>query len=533
MAEHKIGSVDDFLEDGEMKRLELEDTELVVARVGDQFYAFGGNCTHYGAPLEQGLLKEDELVCPWHHACFNIRTAGRIEPPALDDLPRYPVRVEDGEIFVTLPQVNTGAPEGKVGLTDTRTFVIVGGGAAGNAAAEELRRAEFEGKIIMISAVSTVPIDRPNLSKLYMAGQAEADWIPLRGGKDWYAARDIELRLETRVVGVDLDSHTIRLDGGETIQYDKLLLATGGIPRRLEKLPGADLDNIFTLRTLADADRIIQAAETGSQAVVIGASFIGMEVTASLVSGRDISAVVVEQIEVPFGHVLGERLGRMFQHEHEKNGVQFRFNSQVKRFVGENGRVTGVELENEALPADFVIVGIGVRPATDFLQGSGLEMSEKDHAVRVSRYLQSSNPNVYAAGDIARWDDGSENGTRIEHWRTAEQQGMVAARNMLGQTDDVNRHVPFFWTNQFDLRFKYIGHANSWDEIIYRGDPEAHDFLAFYEKDGKILAVAGSGRGSDMNALELIFREGRTLPARQVQDESFDLVAYAQQPVVS
>ncbi|HVU14743.1 MAG TPA: Rieske 2Fe-2S domain-containing protein, partial [Phototrophicaceae bacterium] len=225
MAEHRVGSADSFLHNGEMTRLELEGKPVVVTRVEDRYYAFGGNCPHYGAPLDKGVLRDHTLMCPWHHACFDVRTAARLEPPALNDLARFPVRLADGDVFVILPNDNVREPQGKADPSDARHFVIVGGGAAGNSAAEELRRQGYRGKITILSSVDSPPVDRPNLSKDYLAGEAEADWIPLRDA-GWYAQRDIDLRLKTTVSKIDPKAHTVALEGGETIRYDKLLLAT-------------------------------------------------------------------------------------------------------------------------------------------------------------------------------------------------------------------------------------------------------------------------------------------------------------------
>ncbi len=529
MSEHKVGPASSLLQNGEMKRLELDGTTIVLARVDGEYHAVGAFCTHYGAPLDEGVLKNHALMCPWHHACFDVRSGLRLEPPALNDLPHYPVRIEGGQVVVTLPEDNQTEPQGSADPSDPRTFVIVGGGSAGNAAAEELRRSGFRGKIVMISAVPNVPVDRPNLSKDYLAGHADPAWIPLRSDTGWYAARGIELRLSTQVTRIDPKAHTVHLDNGGTVRYDKLLLATGGVPRHLTNTPGADLKGVFTLRVLSDSDQIIAAAGNEKRAVVIGASFIGMEVAASLVGGRGTLVTIVAPEAAPFDRILGEEIGRMFQKEHEDNGVQFRLKNEVKQFTGNNGQVRGVELKNgETLPADLVVVGVGVRPATDFLKDSGLRLDEKDHSVRVDANLQSSDPDIYAAGDIARWDDGSDKGVRIEHWRVAEQHGMVAARNMLGAAENANHHVPFFWTVQWDINLRYVGHAERWDEIIYRyGRPAQKDFVAFYVVGGRLLAAVGLKHDREMDAVEFILRDRMPLTPDQMRDETFDLVAYA------
>lgn len=528
MAEYQIGPAESFLQDGQMQRIELAGKPIVLARTDGEYYAFGGKCTHYGAPLDKGVLKGHSVICPWHHACFDIRSGVRLEPPALNDLPHYPVRIEDGFVTVTMPHDNETQPQGKANPADSRHFVIVGGGAAGNIAAEELRRAGFGGRVTMISAVPNLPVDRPNLSKDYLDGHAKPEWIPLRSS-DWYSQRDIELLLNTHIARIDPEAHTIYSDQGAAIHYDKLLLATGGTPRQLKNIPGAELNGIYTLRTLADADQIIQNVESGKRAVVIGASFIGMEVAASLAGGRGVTVTVVAPEVVPFDRILGDDIGRMFQQTHEQNGVQFCLNDGVVGFTGEGGQIRSVELKSgERLDADFVVVGIGVMPATNFLRGSGLSLNEKDQSVQVNRHLQTSYPDIYAAGDIARWDDGSDKGVRIEHWRVAQQQGIVAAHNMLGENQTVEQRVPFFWTSQWKLRLNYVGHAEAWDEIIYwGGTPEQQKFIAFYVQGGKLQAAAGCGYDTELDAVELILRDQIPLSLDQMHDPTFDLIEYA------
>jgi NADPH-dependent 2,4-dienoyl-CoA reductase/sulfur reductase-like enzyme/nitrite reductase/ring-hydroxylating ferredoxin subunit len=524
MAEHSLGQVDTLLQEGQMQPFELEGKAVLLARIDGQYHAIGGKCAHYGAPLHEGLLLGHMVMCPWHHACYDVRSGARLEPPALNDLAHYPVRIENGMVWVTLPNDNVTAPQGKT--STAQTFVIVGGGAAGSAAAEALRRANFTGRIILLSAVPDVPVDRPNLSKDYLDGHAKPEWMPLRSA-DWYAQRDIDLHLNTQVTHLDLDAHTIHLAEGEPLRYDKLLLATGANPRQLRDTPGAEMDGIYTLRTLADAAAIIQAVENGKRVVVVGASFIGMEVAASLASGRGASVSVVAPESVPFDRILGDDIGRMFQREHEAHGIQFYLGDGVTAFTGENNRVSGVQLKSgKMLDADFVVVGIGVAPDTAFLRDSGLRLDEKDGSLRVDSHLQTSHPDVYAAGDIARWGEGA--GTRIEHWRVAQQQGIVAAHNMLGQADEVDRHVPFFWTTQWHVTLNYVGHAARWDEIIYRGSPEQKQFVAFYISGGQLQAAAGCGHDQDLIALEFILQRRLPLTVEQMRDPGFSLVDYLQ-----
>ncbi|MFN8419443.1 MAG: FAD-dependent oxidoreductase [Anaerolineae bacterium] len=530
MADHKLGSAATLLQNGEMRRLEVDGTAILLARVIGDYHAVAADCTHYGGPLNEGVLCGHQVMCPWHHACFDIRSGTRLEPPALNDLAHYPVTIKDGEVIVSLTADNESEPQGKSEPADDRHFVIIGGGAAGNSAAEQLRREGYRGKITMISQVSSVPVDRPNLSKDYLAGKAEPSWIPLRPDPSWYAERDIRLLLDTAVMGIDPLARRVTLANSAPIRYDKLLLATGGIPRQLRDVPGTDLAGVYTLRTLADADQIIAATEGAKRAVIIGASFIAMEAAASLLGGRGIAVTVVGIEAIPFERLFGAEIGKAFQQEHERNGVKFRLNAGVNRFLGEDGRVTGVELKSgEVLPADFVLVGVGVQPATDFLQSSGLRLHDRDKSVRVSASLQTSDPDIYAAGDIARIDNGTPGGVRIEHWRVALQHGMIAARSMLGNADSADQHIPFFWTNQWDIIFDYVGYAEKWDEIIYRyGKPADKNFLAFYVADGKLLAAAGMQRDTELDAIEFILRDAKPLTVDQMRDEKFDLVKYAQ-----
>lgn len=524
MAEHLLGQVDTLLQDGQMQPFELEGKPVLLARVDGHYYATGGKCSHYGAPLHQGVLRDHALMCPWHHACFDIRSGERLEPPALNDLAHYPVRIENGTVVVTLPHDNATAPQGKADPAVQQTFVIVGGGAAGNAAAEALRRAGFRGKIIMLSAVSNVPVDRPNLSKDYLDGHAKPEWMPLRSD-DWYAQHDIDLRLNVDVTRLDPTTQTLYLEPGGTVGYDKLLLATGATPRHLRDTPGSDLEGIFTLRNMGDADAIIKAVQTGKHVVIIGASFIGMEVAASLAGGRGAMVSVVAPENVPFGRILGEDIGRMFQREHEAHGVQFYLEEGVTAFTEKDGVVSGAQLKSgKTLDADFVVVGIGVTPATEFLRDSGLKLDENDGSVRVDTRLQASHAHVFAAGDIARW--GGDGGTRIEHWRVAQQHGIVAARNMLGEGLDVRQRVPFFWTTQWQLTLNYVGHAEQWDEIIYRGKPEEKQFVAFYVSGGQLQAAAGCGHDQDLIAIEFILQQKLPLTANQMRDPMFSLVDY-------
>ncbi len=443
------------------------------------------------------------------------------DPPALDSLVSYNVRVEGDRILLTLPDDEQDRRMPAMVTRDThidpRQFVIIGAGAAGYAAAQTLREEGFRGNVVMITREDRAPYDRPNLSKDYLHGHAEPEWMPLRG-EDFFKEHDIDLVLKKEVARVDARTRTITFESGETMDYDALLVATGGAPIRLN-IPGADLKNVFVLRSFADADSIIEMAKRSRRAVVVGASFIGMEAAYSL-RERGLDVTVVAPSQEPFETTLGADIGALFRREHESHGVRFKLGNIVYRFEGSH-KVEAVTLDSgERIETDMVVVGAGVRPVTQFLEGV-----ELDHvgAVVVDSRLRAAD-GLFAAGDIASFPNPRAGGRlRIEHWRTAQQQGRTAARNMMGGNVAFDA-VPFFWTRQFDTGLLYVGHATAWDEIIYRGDVASRDFLAFFVKDNRVLAVAGINRDRELAAAEELLRLD-LMPERdelQLQDVSLE-----------
>jgi NADPH-dependent 2,4-dienoyl-CoA reductase/sulfur reductase-like enzyme len=359
-------------------------------------------------------------------------------------------------------------------------IVIVGGGAAGFAAAEMLRRQEYRGSIVMLSSERAPPVDRPNLSKDYLAGSAPEDWLPLRPN-DFYADADIDLRLGTDVASIDTRTRNVLLAGGQTVPYDRLLLATGAEPVRLP-IPGADQAHVHVLRTLDDCRAIIASADGARRAIVIGASFIGLEVAASL-RARGIEVHVVGLEQRPMERVLGAEMGDFVRALHEEHGVIFHLGDTVTSIDGKRATFKS----GGVLEADVVVVGVGVRPRLALAEKCGLAI---DRGVKVDAYLETSAPGIYAAGDIARWSDPhTGEAIRVEHWVVAERQGQTAARNMLGQRQIFDA-VPFFWSQHYDVPINYVGHAEKWDEIEVDGNIGARDCLVRYKSGGRVLAVA-------------------------------------------
>jgi NADPH-dependent 2,4-dienoyl-CoA reductase/sulfur reductase-like enzyme/nitrite reductase/ring-hydroxylating ferredoxin subunit len=504
-----------------MKEVSVGETRILLARVDDKFHAVSAICPHYGGPLAEGILCGTRVVCPWHHAAFNIVNGDLEDPPALDALVCFSVRVEGERILVTVPgdaqDRRTPAMVRQDPLADSRQFVIIGAGAAGYAAAQTLREEGFRGSLVMITREDRAPYDRPNLSKDYLHGHAESEWMPLRS-EQFFRQHDIKLILNKEVSRVDAHAKKIAFESGETMDYDALLVATGGAPVRLN-IPGSDLKNVCLLRSFADADSIIDIATRSRRAVVVGASFIAMEAAYSL-RERGLEVTVVAPSQEPFEATLGAEVGQVFRREHESHGVRFKLGSIVYRFEG-NHNVEAVMLDSgELIETDMVVVGVGVRPVTQFLEGVELDESG---AVVVDSGLRAAE-GLYAAGDIASFVN-ARRGTRerIEHWRTAQQQGRTAARNMLGR-DVVFDGVPFFWTRQFDVGLLYVGRATSWDEIIYRGQVSSRDFLAFYVKNNRVLAVAGMNRDGEMAAVEELMRLDRMPTPEQLKSNDASLV---------
>jgi len=483
----------DSLAEGAMLAGRVGDEPVLLVRAGGELFAVGATCTHYGAPLAEGLVVGGTVRCPWHHARFSLRTGEALCAPALNPVARWEVERRNGMAWATrkrsLADGATCTP-GRVAPHDPpASIVIVGAGAAGNAAAEMLRRSGYGGPITMIGAEPDVPYDRPNLSKDYLAGDAQEEWVPLRS-RNFYHEHGIALLSGVRVTAVDPTARRVTLDSGPTLDFDRMLIATGADPVPLD-VPGAERAHVHYLRSLADCRAIIRAAERAHRAVVIGASFIGLEVAASL-RKRGLAVHVVGREARPLERVLGPELGDMIRALHESHGVVFH--------LGETATVisdSAVTLRGGAvLPADLVVIGVGVRPNLALAERAGLAM---DRGVAVSEYLETSVPGIFAAGDIARWPDPHTGGRiRVEHWVVAERQGQVAARNMLAGPHGSHRErfdaAPFFWSRHYDTSVRYVGHAERWDEITVDGDIAARDATVTFRAAGKALAVATVGR---------------------------------------
>jgi apoptosis-inducing factor 3 len=479
----------------------VDGEDVLLVRHGTDFFAVGGNCTHYHGLLADGLVVDDEVRCPWHHACFSLRTGEALRAPALDPIQCWRVEQVGENVFVK-ERVVRARPKRLSTTAHPSSIVIIGGGAAGLAAADMLRRDGYSGLVTMISADSAPPCDRPNLSKDFLAGTAPEEWIPLRP-PEWYSERKIDLVLNTRVTSLDTMRKTISTKDGKTYAYGALLLSTGADPVKLP-LEGANPSQVFYLRSLADSKSIVAKATSAKQAVVVGASFIGLEVAASL-RARGIAVHVVAPEQVPMEKTLGSRVGTFIRSLHESHGVVFHLGETVKRVDGGKVRLS----QGSTVEADFIVLGVGVRPSIDLAEQAGLRI---DRGIVVNEYLETSAPGVFAAGDVARWPDPhTRERIRVEHWVVAERQGQTAAKNMLGAHERFEA-VPFFWSQHYDVPINYVGHAEQWDTVDIEGDIEKKDCSVSYRRDGRTLAKVTIFR--DLESLEAELEMERVIEER-------------------
>jgi NADPH-dependent 2,4-dienoyl-CoA reductase/sulfur reductase-like enzyme/nitrite reductase/ring-hydroxylating ferredoxin subunit len=463
---------------------------VLLVRLGADYCAIGATCTHYGGPLAEGLFDGDTVRCPWHHACFNLRTGEALYSPALSPVARYATERRGTKVVVTGKfERDPLVPSGSASFArdpSIKNVVIVGAGAAGSAAAEMLRRCGHDGGITIVDSDDAAPYDRPNLSKDYLAGNAPEEWIPLRP-EDFYREHGIE-RARGRVTRIDTSRKQIEIEIRGPLSYDALLLATGAEPVRLNT-PGADLPHVRYLRTLDDSRAIVAAAKTAKRAIVVGSSFIGLEVAASLRS-RGLSVDVVAPETLPLARVLGDHLGAFIKALHEEHGVVFHLGHTAQR-VEKDAVVLD---DGTRLPADLVVFGVGVKPRLSLAEGAGLTM---DRGVVVDEFLQTSAAGVYAAGDIARWPDPhSGERIRVEHWVVAQRQGQAAARNILGAHEPFDA-VPFFWSAHYDVSINYVGHAEKWDRVEISGEAAKRDVAVRFMRGGQMLALATLFRDED------------------------------------
>lgn len=511
----------DDVKEGLPLSVKVGNRNIVFIRRGDKIYASGAKCPHYGAPLGEGVLIDHVLTCPWHTARFDVTSGMMVSPPALDDLSRFEVKIRKGKVYVK----KTEKPPFRIQVKREKgTFVIIGGGAAGFSAAFTLRKEGFDGRVIIATAESEAPYDRPNLSKDYLSGELEAKWMPLKS-PEFYREMCIELLTNYRLILIDRKNRALHFTGGLYLEYDKLLLATGAIPKTPD-IPGHDLKNFFLLRSLSDANAIISTLDNVKDVVVLGASFLGLEVASSL-RNWDLNVHIVAPESIPMARIFGPEIGELLLKTHISKGVQFHLGVTPERIKGDD-RVREVVLSNrKKVHTDVVIAGIGVVPAVTCVSDTDLL---ENNSVVVDSTLKTRDDNIYAAGDIALVPDHiTGKGRRIEHWVEAQRQGQHAARAMLGSNEPY-REVPFFWTKQYDKVLKYVGYSKGYDRLVYRGNVESGNFLAGYYTKGQgegspleLRAAASMGRSDEIIIVSELLKAGISVPPEVFQDESSDL----------
>ncbi|HWH87396.1 MAG TPA: FAD-dependent oxidoreductase [Pseudomonas sp.] len=488
MSLHRVARFTDVPHDRGLQ-VEIGDSKLVLLRADGELRAFQGLCPHAGAPLAEGALCHGRLVCPWHKAAYRAEDGGLCEPPSLDSLKRYPLELRGDEVWVDdqpLPDPHTPPAD------DPRTFVVVGAGAAGTACAAALREKGFGGRIVMVDGEPDAGYDRTVLSKFVLAGEMSAKETPPLRDEAFYQAQRIE-RVRGEVTSLDAPDKTLHLNNGGILRYDAAVLATGGAPNPL-KLPGAELANVFVLRSKAQAEQIMQGAQPGQRAVIIGDSFIALECASALREyGLDIT--VLARHSTPFAKQFGEAVGKAIRALHEEHGVKFINEHEAAQILGED-KVEAVLLDNGLrLAADLVLAGVGVHPATKAFDSLP---KEDDQSLRVDDGMRVAD-GLWAVGDIATFPLSGQP-TRIEHWRLAQQHARIAAANMLGGEEHY-LDVPFFWTYHFGKNYDYLGHAAEWDEVEFNGEPEKPPFIGLFAKNGIVVAAVACDRQRAMAML--------------------------------
>ncbi|KAM9359787.1 apoptosis-inducing factor 3-like [Symphorus nematophorus] len=477
------------LKDGQMKEVSVGEQKVLLVCTQGQYSAVGSRCSHYNAPLVKGALFGDRVRCPLHGACFNIRSGDIEDYPGLDSLPCYKVKVEDGKVYVTInksslkltkrvKQMCSIVPDVK------HTILLIGGGPAALVCAETLRQNCYQGQIIMVTKDNLPPFDKPKLSK---ALSADSSSILLRPA-DFYQQYGIEVWTQKEVVSINPADKVVKLNDGAVQHYDQLLISTGCRALPLT-CPGNDLKGVKLLQTHEDA-REIHNSCLGQKAVVIGSSFIGMEV-ASYLSDKAASVSVVSTTRYPYERSLGPEIGKMSMQMLEEQNVKFYMSDRAIEIKGENGKVKGVVLNSgTVLEADVVIAGIGVTPNSDFLAGSEVRVDSRK-AVIADRFMRTNIPDIFSAGDVTSFPLTIRGDQRVNigHWQMSQAHGRVAALNMLNKPTKIDS-VPFFWTVLLGKSIRYAGYGEGYTEIIFKGKMEERKFLAFYIKDEVVVAVA-------------------------------------------
>jgi NADPH-dependent 2,4-dienoyl-CoA reductase/sulfur reductase-like enzyme/nitrite reductase/ring-hydroxylating ferredoxin subunit len=494
----ELGKRSDY-EEGKLHGIEHGDELILVTKTQKGLCVCGGECPHYGAPLHEGSLEGTTLTCPWHNARFDVESGKVLDPPALDDLETY--RVEgDEELSVT------GKTEPRIprpGSLSEKRFVLVGAGASANAAAEMLRREGFDGHITLITSEKDKPYDRTIISKGLISGAMPEKLLRLRGDK-FYKELKIDIQTGLTVTEVDGDNRTVICENGKNFEGDAILLATGGMPKKLD-VPGIDSADVYTVRSAEGARKIKKEIKKKKRVAIIGAGFIGMELAVDLARGGwKVSQAAPEK--GPMAILFGERIADRIRSVHDPLGITSYFGNTLEKIEsGSSGELELFLSGGETITADAAIIAIGIEPKVGFLEKSGFTVKD---GIPVARNFETEKPGIYACGDIALYPYRHiSEPVRIEHWVEAERQGQAAARGMVGKQAEEEK-APFFWTKQGDFALKYVGFPLPYDQIAYRGKVETESFLAGFYRNDKLIGAASFGMQDEFIEIEEVITQG-------------------------
>ncbi|KAF4440715.1 hypothetical protein F53441_12226 [Fusarium austroafricanum] len=513
----------------------IENGKVLLVNTGGKTQALGARCTHYGAPLAKGVLTSDgRITCPWHGACFNAKTGDIEDAPALDHLPVFQVAEREGAVYLTgeesaikssrrTPHVRCA----EFGTVQTEHVVVVGGGSGTLGCVESLRENGFKGDITVISNEGNYPIDRTKLSKALMTDLNKLQWR----NKDFYESGSIKF-IQEEVSNVDFAGRFVTTNEGERVDYTKLVLATGGIPRQLPLEGFKNLGNIFTLRNVHDAKKIVdQIGNKGKKIVVVGSSFIGIEVAVATAADNDVTVIGMES--VPLKRVLGEKVGAGLMKALEGKGVKFCMDASVDKAepsASDESKVGSVLLKDGTkLEADLVVLGVGVAPATQFLKNNSAITLEKDGSIKTNEdYSVEGLKDVYAIGDIATFPYNGPGGEgkhiRIEHWNVAQKAGRIAANHIVNPGGKTEHFIPIFWS-ALGAQLRYCGNtmASGWDDLVLDGNPAELQFVAYYCKGETVVAMASMGRDPAMAQSAELMRVNK-MPTKTELQEGISVV---------
>ncbi len=517
--DHCVADLTD-IPDGGMRAFDVGGFCILFSRDGGEVSAVGGHCTHLGAPLADGVRVGKRVICPWHHAIFDVGNGDHLEPPGEGRLTKFIPRVENGKVMLLLEDER--AKEARDEIDDVaahpsnKVFVIVGAGAAGRCAAEELRRQRYDGRILMISMEKDTPYDRPALSKSFLASESSMEELELIS-RDKLTEKGIELLSEREVKKIVAADKKILFEDGSELPYDACLAAPGSAAREPD-IQDKNLLGVYTLRTKSDGLRLKLAASEAKNIVIVGSGFIGMETAAVFAQEKKMVSVVTPDAK-PFAHVFGSQIAEGLIAAHRAAGTAFHLEASVKAIEGKDGHVSGVRLETgEFIPADLVLLGTGAQPRSHLIDGGAFSA---DGGISVDATLKVAE-GLWAAGDIASFPSHFAFGKniRVEHWRVAEQLGRHAARAMLGDQAPF-AGIPFFWTLQH-WQLTLVGLTKDFDDIHIEGDLSAGNFMAYYTKDGKVIAGVGGGEGDKTVALHALYLNGDLPSERVLADAGWD-----------